>query len=306
MTPTSPTRVTTLLLALALQVLVGRAELVGVAKPQSQRELNHNDPSDQNLPPIFAPTPYPTVSRHPTQVPSAYPSPKPTYADDDVADFSDEDGDSAGEYGYTGDEGFLQEICCNLWYRPERCCGYISETKLIFVTSTEFSADLTKSAELGGVTGADAICQSHASAVGHEGLFKAWIATDEDDTPRERFSRHKGNYVRADNEVVFKCWHKLVSGDNPVNTFWMDEKKKLLTTAGTTQGAATNVDEFGNYFENSENQIGSCMDWTYDTTRGGDLTPSEMAVGVSENGFGLRPDNFIACNQMVRLICVEQ
>lgn len=230
------------------------------------------------------------------------------YSDSSSDNIEDPDPDQDDDYDSSDFENpnlpFYMEICCNLFYRAAQCCGFDDNTKYIFVTSTEFSADLTASGQLGGVTGADAICQEHAQAGGMDGLFKAWIATSEDDTPRKRFSRSRANYVRRDNEVVYRCWDRMIQGRKPENTFWMDEHKNLIDDS--TQGAATNLDEFGRYFENSENVIGSCFDFTYDATRGGDLTPSQAAVGVSETAFGLRPDRFVACNEKIRLICVEQ
>jgi hypothetical protein len=258
----------------------------------------------QILPPLTTPSPAPTES--PTLFPTlSTPSPTsaPTTATPAPTPESTDSSDSDSGDSCDTDE-FLGDIRCNLWYDPRRCCGYIDETKRIFVTSTEFSADLMKTSDFAGVTGADAICQSHASGAGYNGLFKAWIATDRNDTPRVRFSRHKGNYVNAADEMLFKCWDDMIRGNKPENTLWMDEKGNVLEE--TTQGAATNLDEFGNFYENGELQIGSCKNWNYDETRGSDLTPSEAGIGVSENGYGLRPDKYILCNQMIRFICVEQ
>ena len=59
-----------------------------------------------------------------------------------------------------------------------------------FESKIVFYADTGKGANLGGVSGADAICQEHAVAAGLTGTFKAWISDNNfANTPNERFNK---------------------------------------------------------------------------------------------------------------------
>lgn len=76
---------------------------------------------------------------------------------------------------------------------------------------TVFATSTTHTGELGGITGADAICQNLADQAGLPGTFKAWIS-DATESPATSFTQNPGRYVRTDGLPVAANWTTLVSG----------------------------------------------------------------------------------------------
>lgn len=82
----------------------------------------------------------------------------------------------------------------------------IFSPKLVFVTSAEFTGNL------GGLSGADAICQEAADAAGLDGVFQAWLS-DSVDTPSTRWKTLSlGPYFLLDGGVVAASFGDLVDG----------------------------------------------------------------------------------------------
>ncbi len=78
-------------------------------------------------------------------------------------------------------------------------------SKLIFVSSERYGADL------GGLEGADAKCQSLAEAAGHSGEFRAWLSTSS--VPAwERLTHATVPYVLHTGTVVANDWVDFTSG----------------------------------------------------------------------------------------------
>jgi hypothetical protein len=63
---------------------------------------------------------------------------------------------------------------------------------------------------LGGLAGADAVCQRHANAAAVAGTFKAWLS-DPTGSPSTRFT-HGGPYQLRDNTVIANNWAELTGG----------------------------------------------------------------------------------------------
>jgi hypothetical protein len=76
---------------------------------------------------------------------------------------------------------------------------------------TAFATSTLHTGNLGGLTGADAICQQRASAAGLSGTYKAWLS-DATESPVTRFVQNPGRYVRTDGLPVAANWADLVSG----------------------------------------------------------------------------------------------
>jgi hypothetical protein len=86
-----------------------------------------------------------------------------------------------------------------------------NSVKLVFVTSTEHAGNL------GGLSGADAICQERADNATPSplpGTYKAWLATNDIVSgPTSRFSADRlSPYIRTDGMLVAKDWSDLVDG----------------------------------------------------------------------------------------------
>jgi len=73
---------------------------------------------------------------------------------------------------------------------------------LVFVTSTHHSGSL------GGLAGADMICQQRAQAAGLPGTYQAWLA-DANSAPATRMTRHLGPYRLVTGAVIAQGWADL-------------------------------------------------------------------------------------------------
>jgi hypothetical protein len=86
--------------------------------------------------------------------------------------------------------------------------GILCGVRRIFVTSQVYTADL------GGLSGADAKCQALADAAGLGGTFKAWLSDSKTDA-RDRVTHVGDPYTLADGvTVVAPDWHYLMNTPN--------------------------------------------------------------------------------------------
>lgn len=77
--------------------------------------------------------------------------------------------------------------------------------RIVFVTSTR------QTAALGGLAGADELCQQEAVSGGIGGTFRAWLSTT-GESVLSRFTPSKGPYVRTDGVRVADNWDDLLDG----------------------------------------------------------------------------------------------
>ena len=75
----------------------------------------------------------------------------------------------------------------------------------VFLTST------TQDGNLGGLSGADTICQGLASTAGLPGTYRAWLS-DDTQSPSTRFSQSDGAYQLINGATVAKSWTDLTDG----------------------------------------------------------------------------------------------
>lgn len=85
-------------------------------------------------------------------------------------------------------------------------------TKRVFVTSTFHNGNL------GGLAGADNICQTRANAASLGGTWKAWLSSSTT-SANSRLVNHTVDIIRIDNVVVANGWADLTDGnlDNPIS-----------------------------------------------------------------------------------------
>jgi hypothetical protein len=173
------------------------------------------------------------------------------------------------------------------------CCGSdgLCGACLVFVSSSG------QNGNLGGLDGADEICQRLASAPAANlpGTYRAWLS-DVSGSPSTRFQQSAQPYRRADGVIVADNWTDLTDGtlDNPIN---VTETGELIgsdsfiawsNTAGNGTSKTTDED---------------CNDWTADTNafRGRQGGNHNSDVGWTD----LEPANF--CNDpIMRLYCFQQ
>ena len=82
--------------------------------------------------------------------------------------------------------------------------GAAAGPRKVFATSTSFNGDL------GGIAGANALCQSLADAAGLGGQFLAWLS-DTSSSPASRFDR-LGSFQLVDGTTVADDWADLTDG----------------------------------------------------------------------------------------------
>lgn len=165
----------------------------------------------------------------------------------------------------------------------------VGSPRVVFVTSTDHTGDL------GGLAGADAICQGLADAAGLAGSFQAWLA-DSSDSPSTRASQAGAPYVRTDGTVVADDWTDLTDGDldAPIS---LDEDGIGPGDPVLAHFVWSNVTALGAGIESTSH----CSDWTSGASGGGrrgvwdatDPTWTELTTGS-------------LCSSQERFYCVEQ
>jgi hypothetical protein len=154
--------------------------------------------------------------------------------------------------------------------------------KFVFVTSTTYTGNL------GGLSGADAICNTRAAAAGRSGTYMAWLS-DSTASPSTRFT-HAGPYANGSN-VIASDWADLTDGT--VGIFF--EFTEFGTSLPVASGVWTDTNPDGTY----DGTFGNCTGWT---------STSGLAVfGVTN----LADSNWThlsaqGCNTSLHLYCFEQ
>ncbi|MEM9468612.1 MAG: hypothetical protein AAF988_00450 [Pseudomonadota bacterium] len=156
--------------------------------------------------------------------------------------------------------------------------------KYVFVTSELYDGNL------GGIEGADAICQAHADRANLPGTYLAWLS-DDTTSPAQRFNRSDMNYILVDDTVVANGWSDLTDGDLD-NSIGLDEKGNIRAHA-----VATNTTFEGE----PSSSINSCNNWA---SQSASLQHSRGASGFSNSFWSSGVT--INCSDSVRLYCFQQ
>ncbi len=126
-------------------------------------------------------------------------------------------------------------------------CG----NKIVFVSSVPYSGNL------GGLTGADAKCNTLAQDAGLFGTFKAWLS-DASESPSTRFNTSDDFvYQKPDGTIIANSWSDLIDGiDSKID---LDEYSAIKDVF-----VWTNSDFDGTNFTSGSNH--HCEGWEYDNT----------------------------------------
>jgi hypothetical protein len=140
------------------------------------------------------------------------------------------------------------------------------QEKIVFVTEDSYPGDL------GGLTGADAICQAEADGAGLTGTYMAWLS-DSVVGPDTRFAKSTGPYVLVNGDQVASNWADLVDGHLNVSirrdaegSIWLGGP---VWTNTTPKGEPLNTsveppfDCCGNWMENLNSHTGSTGAFNY-------------------------------------------
>jgi archaellum component FlaF (FlaF/FlaG flagellin family) len=207
-------------------------------------------------------------------------------------------GDSSGTGGYSGggsqcDNGILEinEEC-----EGSVRCNNCLRDRLVFITS------VAKSGNLGGIKGADELCDYLAKSATNPWItpndaekekrhWQAWLSGFE--AVNERLIFGKGRYVRVDNKVVVNSGLQFYEGklEIPIN---LDESGQNVKNY-----AWTNTFYDGTIVSNE-----SCKNWTsfsaFDSSIVGWSDKMDQEWTVADNGV-----NPTLCSLQFHLFCVE-
>lgn len=125
----------------------------------------------------------------------------------------------------------------------------VIEARRVFITSTTYTGNL------GGLAGADALCQSSASAASLGGNWKAWLSTSSD-AAADRLEQFSGPYLNLDGSLVANGWSDLTDGTlvhHIRNTEW-----------GTSPPAVYSgyAGAWSNTFADGSADVNDCSEWT--------------------------------------------
>lgn len=156
----------------------------------------------------------------------------------------------------------------------------------VFVTSTRYDATF------GGVSGADALCQSHADGAGLGGTWLSWVSDSTEGSPAENFTQSPYKYTLVDGTVIAADWDDLTDGELDA-LIGLDENGDARTgyvwTGTTTAGVAvSNV----------------CSDWTSTSYTGKVGSANDDNDGASPQWWSTRGNQ--SCGSQGRLFCFEQ
>jgi len=205
-----------------------------------------------------------------------------------------------GAVGTVGEDPLARDAACTVFNSlvlqgslPSATLpGYCTAWKIAFVTSTKHNANL------GGLSGADAICQGLATAASLPGTYMAWVA-DNTGSPASRFTHSTGPYVLTNGVRVADNWNDLTDGTiqhainvdaakNTIDTTFLNGN--LVWTNTTSSGALS-----------TQGGDGSCAHWSGASSYG--RVASAGGVDQAWTGYW-QWSNF--CNVPNRLYCVQQ
>ena len=169
--------------------------------------------------------------------------------------------------------------------------------KIVFVTSERYDG------ALGGLDGADAICQEHADSAGLLGTYRAWLSNSTTSVS-QRFDRDFDNaaFVRTDGVRVANNWADLTNGQIQRNLNMSEFGSPILQTNYANTVAWTGTSAGGLYVgPDDDGNHQDCNSWgsSSSTSKGwqGRITARNGAWSDFENR---------GCNTEKRLYCFQQ
>ncbi|MDQ2654145.1 MAG: DUF1554 domain-containing protein [Chloroflexota bacterium] len=159
---------------------------------------------------------------------------------------------------------------------------------------TTFATSTLHTGNLGGLTGADAICQQRAGVAGLSGTYKAWLS-DATGSPAARFTQNPGRYVRTDGLPIAANWTALVSGSLAVPIDRTETGQYVADDREAWSNTATN----GTPYSADPNLI--CGEWS-----SGSLGLSGRVGETDEVDDDWTSSHSDPCDNAWRLYCFQQ
>jgi cysteine-rich repeat protein len=164
-----------------------------------------------------------------------------------------------------------------------------------------FVSSVRVSGAIGGLAGADALCQQIAGSAGMQGYFRAWLS-DGDQTPQTRF-KHGRPYVRPDKLVVADSLDQLIAAGTLKNPIEITEANVPLQPA---LGCEDQTDKVWTNLRPNGMASGflTCGEWT---TEDG-VAPATGGIGVAHamDATWTASECSLPCDAQLRLYCVQQ
>jgi len=167
---------------------------------------------------------------------------------------------------------------------------------------TVFTTKTIHQGDLGGLAGADAICNARAAEASLPGIYMAWLA-DQTGSPSTRFVQSTVPYVLTDGATVANSYNALVTDGTLLHAIDRDESG-FPVTDGTLMGTInwTNVTPAG--IANGTTQFEACNGWTDNSGNNG------STIGINTAMTTLWTDwiggGFADCTNQLHLYCFEQ
>jgi hypothetical protein len=183
--------------------------------------------------------------------------------------------------------------------------AYISNTAVSFTASADniatpkraFKTAAIYTGNLGGVAGADSICQADADAAGLSGTYLAWVSDAAATDPDSRFTKSTTPYTSVTYTSIYAIdWTGLADGK--LNTKIVQDASG--TSVGATTRSWTNVDNAGQ----NEGSV-DCNNWT-DDSAGNDGVYGLADPVYWTVVYGTTTANDLPCNYNHAIMCFEQ
>ena len=161
--------------------------------------------------------------------------------------------------------------------------------KRMFVTSSSYVPS-----SIGGIAGADGLCNTHAALGSLSGTFKAWLAIDGTDDPDARFTKSTDPYYNTVDWLIAENYDDLTDGQlySGNNVLRYDE---YGVSHAAFHHSWSNVKTDGTFAGTDH-----CSGWTSASTVENGNTGRDFANSYWTD------NSFTACNNSVRILCFEQ
>lgn len=205
-----------------------------------------------------------------------------------------------GPQGPKGDEGpqgqVNKDALCQIYSTEGVSLPAFCSKKVIFLTSQQFDGNL------GGLAGADAKCQTAATAGGLSGTFKAWMS-DTTISARDRLTHNPAPYIRTDGATIANNWADLTDY-HIKEPIMCDEFKECSAYVEMFHNDTWRVSTWTGTWANGSaypNPVMFCDNWSAgDGSKQGSYG---LASSIDEHWTDNSP---MGCQNILRLYCIEQ
>lgn len=170
-------------------------------------------------------------------------------------------------------------------------------TKRVFVTSDEY----LKNGNLGGVDGANLVCQQAADNAQLGGVWKAWISTTTsspanrpDFTKNVKYALVSQTGRVSSSDIIATSWNDLIDSSDLIRKINRDQTGRQISSLNVWTGTQSS----GASFTGTES---NCDNWTTNAVSG----KTGIQGSPDKRDGGWTNNNLQSCNNEARLYCFE-